>query len=80
MSVFVYERTTKHRMPDGSICDHCGKYVADHLLIIIFKTGLKVQYTVTSFPMFTMGLCEIKLQFLHEGEQSSELITMLKIA
>ena len=59
-------------MADGSICDHCGENDSDHLQITIFNTGSKVQYTIPSFPVFTVGLTEIKLQFLpEEGGQNN---------
>ena len=53
-------------------CNHCGENDADHLRVIIFDAGSKERYTIPSFPVFTVGLREIKLQFLFDDDNDPD--------
>lgn len=54
----------------GELCDTCGQHTEYHDLVAIFKLGDKREYTVPSFPVFTVTLREVLYQFVDHEDSS----------
>ena len=54
-----------------SVCGLCGEDNEEHLRVMVFSTGAVIEYTVPSFPVFTVEIREMKYQFVVDDEQES---------
>ena len=55
----------------SSVCGLCGEDNEEHLKVMVFSTGAVIEYTVPSFPVSTVEICEMKCQFVVDDEQES---------